>query len=125
MNQAVPLHTSAAGSLIAGFLLVSKGVDVSPTKMLQGSSSTNTKTVSDSMLITTATPVDIAAVSSHLKETAAVCSEPLVLHQIISNQSTLPVVAATDMVNQVLQGQNIIVALKSSQRLPGVSDDLL
>lgn len=53
--------------------------------MLQGSYSTNTKAVYDSVLLVAAIDGDIDVDLGHLKEAIAVCNEPLVLHQIISN----------------------------------------
>lgn len=71
------------------------------------------------------TQADIGPDLSHLKEPAAVCSSPSVLHNATSTQSILPVVAATNQIIQVLQGQDHLVTSKTSHRLPGVSDDLL
>ncbi|KAI5667847.1 hypothetical protein M9H77_17700 [Catharanthus roseus] len=64
---------------------VSEGVATHPTMMLQGSYSTNTKAVYDSVLLVAAMDGDIDVDLGHLKEAIALCNEPLVLHQIISN----------------------------------------
>lgn len=53
------------------------------------------------------TQADIGPDLGHLKEPAAVCSSPSVLHNATSTQSILPVVAATNKIIQVLQGRII------------------